>query len=67
MDLEERVKTLEAEIQTAKAELRRILLDIRAYIMEAEAPFNPDFNMVGLSAQSDSEKGVEPNGNGQES
>ncbi len=61
--MEERVKTLETEFQIAKEELRQILLDIRTYLMEAETPFQPDFNMGGISAQSNTEMGVEPNGN----
>ncbi len=60
--MEERVKTLEAEFQITKEELRQLLPDIRTYLMEAETPFPPDFN-VGISAQSNTEMGVEPNGN----
>ncbi len=57
MDTEERMKTMEAEFQITKEELKQILLDIRAYIMEAESPFHPDLNMGGPSAQSDPERG----------
>ncbi len=64
MDIEERVKTLEAEFQITKEELKQILLDIRAYIMEAQTPFHFDSSMGGLPAQSGPEKGVEPHGNG---
>ncbi len=63
MDIEERVKTLEAEFQITKQEFRQILLDIRAYIMEAEAPFHPNFGMGRRAAQHGPVKGVEPNGN----
>ena len=38
MDTEERVKALEDEIRETKEELQQILLDIRAYVMEAQNP-----------------------------
>ena len=38
MDTEERVKALEDEIQATREELQQILLEIRAYVMEAQNP-----------------------------
>ncbi|MFC1869708.1 hypothetical protein ACFLYE_00380 [Chloroflexota bacterium] len=38
MDTEERIKALEDEFRETKDELCQILLDIRAYIMEAQNP-----------------------------
>ncbi len=66
MGIDERLKTLEDEFQTTKEELRQILLDIRTYLMEMQTPFRTDSNTGGLTAQNNSEKVVEPNGNGQE-
>jgi len=38
MDAESRIKALENEIPKTKEELQEILLDIRAYLMEAQTP-----------------------------
>ena len=59
MDTEERVKALEEEFQTTKDELRQILLDIRTVLMEAQTPLPTDF----IKGNSNSEKGVDSNGN----
>ena len=89
MDAEEQIKTLEAEFQETKEELKHILLDIRAWIMEAQSPIPNDLereafqsfytenesekrealrakvkeaNQEDSEDESDSEKGVEPDG-----
>ncbi len=63
MDIEERLKTLEEEFQATKEELQQILLDIRTYLMEAQTPLPARPKGEKLPDQSDSEKGVESNGN----
>lgn len=62
MEMEERLKELEDEFQVTKDELRQILLDIRAFLMEAQNPLRP-FERKNASAQSDSGKEVEQHGN----
>ena len=63
MNIEERIKALEDEFQLTKEELRQILLDIRVYLMGANTPLRPDANFEEVSAQNNSAKGVESNGN----
>lgn len=55
METENRVKELEEEFRVTKDELRQILLDIRAYLMEAQNPLKP-FEREKTSGQSDSGK-----------
>lgn len=61
MDTEERIKALEDELEATKEELQEILLDIRAYILEAQNPMHYSAH-VETTSQSDSEKGVPENG-----
>ncbi len=42
MDAEQRLKALEDEFQAVKQELKVILLDIRAFVMEAQSPIRAD-------------------------
>ena len=62
MDIDERIKALEAEFQETKEELQQVLLDIRAFQMEAQTPLRADLMGGKLPAQSDIEKGVESHG-----
>ena len=62
-DIEKRLKVLEEEFQATKEELQNILLDIRTYLMEAQTPLPSRSKGEKLPEQSDSEKGVEPDGN----
>jgi len=70
MEMEERIKVLTEEIETAKEDLQEILLDIRAYILEAQNPMKYSIRKdVGIledqeitKVQIDSEKGVQENG-----
>lgn len=66
METEERLKELEDEFQVTKDELKKILLDIRAFLMEAQNPLRP-FERKKVSGQSDSRKEVEPHGDREES
>ena len=65
METEDRLKELEDEINVTKDELRQILLDIRAYLMEAQNPLRP-FERKKTSPQSDFGKEVEQHGNREE-
>ena len=62
MDIEERVKVLEEDFKTTKEELQQILLDMRAYVMEAQNPLKL-FERRKTSAQSNLGKEVEQDGN----
>ena len=66
METEDRVTELENEIQETKEELKRILLDIRAFLMEAQNPLRP-FERKGVSVNNDSGKEVGQNGDREES
>ena len=61
MDIDERIKTLEDDIEATREELQEILLDIRAYILEAQNPMNYSARSAN-TGQSDSEKEVPENG-----
>ncbi len=61
IDVDEKVKALEAEMQATKAEIQQVLLDLRTILMEKMTPFQPESNG---SAGRESDKGVEPDGNG---
>ena len=65
MDAEERLKELESEFEVTQEELRKILLDIRAFLMEAQNPLKP-FERKRASSKSDSGKGVEQHGSREE-
>lgn len=67
MDIEERVKTLEAEINETKEELNAVLLDLRAYILEMENPLRPFEPRKKQQQPVLSEKGVDENGNRKQS
>jgi len=62
MDTEDRVTELENEIQATKEELKHILLDIRAFLMEAQNPLRP-FERKKVSVDNDSAKEVAQDGN----
>ena len=66
METEDRVTELENEIQATKEELKRILLDIRAFLMEAQNPLRP-FELKEVSVNNDSGKEVGRNGDREES
>ena len=78
MDTEDRIKALREEFQPIQEELKEILFDIRARLMEAQTPIPNDLERQrlgdflsqegpekrgALRIQSDSKKGVEPDGN----
>ncbi|MBU2609129.1 MAG: hypothetical protein KKF26_07415 [Chloroflexi bacterium] len=66
METEDRVTELESEIQATKEELKRILLDIRAFLMEAQNPLRP-FERKKVSVNNDSGKEVAQDGDREES
>ena len=57
METENKVKQMEEEFRVTKDELRQILLDIRAYLMEAQNPLRP-FERERTSGQSNAGKEV---------
>ena len=65
MDTGERIKALEEEIEAARDELQAILLDIRAYILEAQNPMRYGIRSE-TTQESESEKGVQENGGREE-
>ena len=65
METEDRIKELEAELKVTKDELKQLLMDIRAFLMEAQNPLRP-FERKKTYTQSDSRKEVEQHGNREE-
>ena len=65
MDNKERIKALEEEIESAKYELQEILLDIRAFILEAQNPMKYA-RCLETTKESEPEKGVQENGGREE-
>ncbi len=51
MDAEQRIEALEDEFQAVKQELKVILLDIRAFVMEAQSPIRVDSHMTTHSSR----------------
>lgn len=49
MDTEERIKALEEEFEATREELKQILLDIRAFLMDAQTPIPNDLEKEDLS------------------
>jgi len=66
METEDRITELENEIQATKEELKQILLDIRAFLMEAQNPLRP-FERKGVSVKNDFGKEVAQDGDREES
>ncbi len=66
METEERLKELEDEFQVTMDELKKILLDIRAFLLEAQNPLKP-FERKKAPGRSDSGKEVEQHDNREES
>jgi hypothetical protein len=48
MNPEEQLKEMEAEFQQVRDELKEMLLDIRAYLMEAQTPIPNDLEKERL-------------------
>ena len=67
MDTEERVKALEDEFRETKEELQQILLDIRAFVMEAQNPLKIFEGGKKHTKQSYLQKEVEQDGRRKES
>ena len=44
MEIEQRIQALEDEFGEMKDDLKEIMLDIRAFLMEANSPFRTDLN-----------------------
>jgi seryl-tRNA synthetase len=57
MDTKSRIEALEQELQETKEELRKILLDIRAYLMEAQTPIPKDQDKEELHKELEAERG----------
>ena len=57
MDEESRLKALNDEFQETRDELKEILLDIRAYIMEAQTPIPNDLDKERLREEFKAERG----------
>ncbi len=51
MDAEQRIKALEDEFEAEKKELKAILLDIRAFVMEAQSPIRRDSQVAAPSSE----------------
>jgi hypothetical protein len=54
---ESRFKALEEEIEETKEEIQQILLDIRAYLMEAQTPIPNDLDRERLREELETERG----------
>ena len=55
--MEEKIRELEEELQTTKEELKKILLDIRAFLMEAQNPMRPfESTMASTAGESGKEE-----------
>jgi hypothetical protein len=54
---ESRLKALEEEIEETKEEIQQILLDIRAYLMEAQTPIPNDLDRERLREELETERG----------
>ena len=57
MDDESRIKALEDELHETEEELKKILLDIRAYLMEAQTPIPNDLIREKLREELEAERG----------
>ena len=57
MDDESRIKALEDELHETEDELKKILLDIRAYLMEAQTPIPNDLIREKLREELEAERG----------
>ena len=64
--MEDKIRELEEELQVTKEELKKLLLDIRAFLMEAQNPMRP-FERKKVNSGSETDKEVEQNGSREES
>lgn len=56
MNLEDEIKTAEAEFQEIRDELKEMLFDIRTYLMEAQTPIPNDLEKERLREELDAER-----------
>jgi len=64
--MEDKIRELEEELQVTKEELKKLLLDIRAFLMEAQNPMRP-FERKKVYSGSETGKEGEQDGNREES
>lgn len=63
--MEDKIRELEEELQATTEELKKILLDIRAFLMEAQNPMRP-FERKKAYSGSETGKEVEQHGSREE-